>query len=155
MNFTGYSWSQSLIEYLELPHTWIAVIVPMAISLGVLLRSADQLDRFATLQLLWWLSLPLMYATAHWRQDGETLSLYIVAWFSMACVFLAWRRMPVTPALGYALSFFSLFWVDLAHAFTRALKGDFPLDSFYYGVGGAGVFDGLVIFPLLTAAAIH
>lgn len=148
------SWQGAFLDFLSMPHAWIAVIGPMSVSLVLWLRAYRTLDRYVELRMVWWLSLPLMYATAHWRETEQALSLHILAWFSMACVYLAWRRKPVTPGLAYSLTFFSLFWVDLAHAMAHALRTHAPLNTFYQGIGGAGWYDGLFLFPPLAAAAI-
>ncbi len=148
------SWSAALVDFLTMPHAWIAVIGPMCVSLVLWFRAYRKLDQYIELRLVWWLSLPLMYATAHWRETEHAVSLHILAWFSMACVYFAWRRKPVTPALAYSLTFFSLFWVDLAHALALALRSNASLSTFYQGVGGAGWYDGLFLFPPLAAAAI-
>lgn len=147
-------WWDALLDFLAMPHAWIAVLGPMSISMVLWLRTYRTLDQYVALRMVWWLSLPLMYVTAHWRESDQIVSLHILAWFSMACVVFAWRRMPVTPGLAYALTFFSLFWVDLAHALSLALRTNAPVSTFYHGIGGAGWYDGLFIFPLLAAAAI-
>lgn len=149
------SWAGAFIDFLVMPHAWIAVLGPMLVSSWLLLKVYRTLDQYLALRMVWWLSLPLMYATAHWRENDAGVSLHILAWFSMACVYFAWRRKPVTPALAYALTFFSLFWVDLAHALSYALRTNAPLTTFYHGVGGAGWYDGLFVFPPLAAATIY
>lgn len=148
-------WTRALLDFLSMPHAWIAVIGPMFVSLWLLLRAYRTLEHYVALRMVWWVSLPLMYATARWQESEHGLSLHILAWFSMACVYFVWRRKPVTPALAYALTFFSLFWVDLAHALAYSLRTGAPVSTFYHGVGGAAWYDGLFIFPSLAAAAIY
>jgi hypothetical protein len=72
--------------------------------------------------------------------------------FSIACALLLFMRIYVPPALAFALTFLSLWWVDMTHAFCRALECDIPIELFYHGVGGAGMGDALVLVPLMTAA---
>jgi len=60
----------------------------------------------------------------------------------------------VHPALdGIRLTFLSLCLVDLTAAFRHAIDWNLPLETFYYGVGGAGILDALFVVPLFTAAA--
>jgi hypothetical protein len=146
---------QALLGYTTLPHAWIAVLGPMVVSLVLLAKERRAARDYAIVRLVWWLSLPVMYATARWRIEGGVAMLHILALFSMVCLYLVWRRIPVSPGLAYGLTFFSLFWVDLARAFEYALTSGTSLATFYYGVGGAGFHDGLFVFPLLTAAAVR
>ncbi len=58
------------------------------------------------------------------------------------------------PELAFALTFLSLWWVDVTRALGRAIESGAPIEQFYVGVGGAGAGDGLLVVPLLTAAAV-
>jgi hypothetical protein len=104
------------------------------------------------LQLLWILALPISYFTARWVVTSEFEQLYIYSAFSVACALLLFKRVYVPPALAFALTFLSLWWVDVTQAFCRALECDMPIEVFYHGVGGAGLRDALVLVPLMTAA---
>ena len=57
-------------------------------------------------------------------------------------------------ALAFALTFLSLWWVDVTHALCRALECGMPLDQFYLGVGGGGARDALLLVPAMTAAMV-
>jgi len=63
-------------------------------------------------------------------------------------------RVYISPALAYALTFLSLWWVDITHALCQAVLCQWDLDRFYVGVGGAGIFDTLFVVPLLTAGFV-
>lgn len=133
---------------------WIAVALPTLLSAVLLYNARRRLGQYPALIRLWWISLPLMYFTSYWREADDVLSLQIVVLFSMGALCLVWRRHPVAPGLAYALTFVSLLIVDVARAVQYALDEGYPLSVFLRGVGGAGMYDGLFIFPLLTAVCV-
>jgi hypothetical protein len=143
-----------LVYWLHLPETRLAVILPGLASLAILgfyVRRGQISDR---LQLLWMLALAISFYCARW-QDGIGMgALYIYSAFSVTCLLLLFMRVYVSPALAFALTFLSLWWVDVTHALCRALECDVPLDQFYLGIGGAGARDALLLVPLLTAAMV-
>jgi hypothetical protein len=141
-----------LVRYLHLPETRAAVILPGLASLAVVNFYARAGRISLRLQLLWILALPISYFTARWVVTSEVEQLYIFSAFSVACALLLFMRIYVPPALAFALTFLSLWWVDVTQAFCRALECDAPIELFYHGVGGAGVGDALVLVPLMTGA---
>jgi hypothetical protein len=145
---------RSLVQYLVAPETRLAVLIPGVISLAILGFYARQRKVSHRLQLVWVLTLGMSFYFARWEITEELQRLYIYSAFSVACVLLLFKRIYVAPALAYALTFLALWWVDVVHALCRALECGADLDQFYRGVGGAGVVDGLVVVPLLTAAAV-
>jgi hypothetical protein len=138
-----------LWQYLLRPNTWVAVLIP-GIASTVILARADRISM--RLRLLWMVSLPLTVACMRWNHVGDLHQLCIFSIFSVACLLVLFRRMYISPALIYALTFMSLSAVDLGAAFMHALEYDLPLSTFYYGVGGAGIHDALLIVPAVTAA---
>jgi uncharacterized membrane protein len=134
--------------------TFIAVVFPLLVSVALLYQVRYRLREFSLLIGVWCVSLPLMYFTSFWREVDGVLSLQIIVIFSIAALILVWRRAPVAPGIAYALSFLSLLPIDVIRAAQYALDGGYPLVEFLRGVGGAGIFDGLFIFPLLTALTV-
>ena len=63
------------------------------------------------------------------------------------------KRVYIPPLMAYALTFLSLCFVDFTAAFRHAIEWNLPLETFYYGVGGAGILDALFVVPLFTPAA--
>jgi len=141
----------TLLSYLSAPETQIAVLVPGAFSLAALVHYMRRRRISLRLQAVWWLALPITYLCATWVITTEQQSLYIYSAFSVACALLLFGRVYVPAALAFALTFVALLCVDLAHAFTRALISGASLDTFYWGVGGAGARDSLLVMPVLTA----
>lgn len=145
---------RALVHYLHQPETRFAVVIPGLLSLGILgfyARSGRVSDR---LLILWLLALPISYCCARWEEEAGMATLYIYSAFSVACALLVFKRFYLSPALAFALTFLSLFWVDVAQAFWRALEHDIPLEQFYIGIGGAGLRDALFVVPLLTGATV-
>jgi len=144
----------ALASYVRARETQVAVLLPGAISLAVLAVYAYGRRISLRLQAIWWVALPISYLCATWVITEQTQSLYIYSAFSVACAFLIFSRVCVPPALAFALTFVSLFVVDMLHALTRAFMTGGSLETFYWGVGGAGMRDSLFIMPLLTALMI-
>lgn len=145
----------AFVDYLSRPETGLAVFLPGALSLCILLAYLRAGRLSNRLQLLWLLLLPIGYLCARWEHTSQgEVQLYIYSAFSVACVILLFKRIYVPPALAYALTFLSLWCVDITHALCRALDFGGPLSDFYYGVGGAGWRDALFLLPLGTAAAV-
>lgn len=145
---------RTFVNYLLRPETGLAVLLPGIVSLtivGFYARAGRVSDR---LQLVWMLLLPIAYYCARWDMTPQGDQLYTYSAFSVACLLLLFKRIYVPPALAYALTFLSLWWVDVTHALCRMLECDLPLSQFYVGVGGAGLKDALFLLPLMTAAAV-
>jgi hypothetical protein len=143
-----------LLDYLHLPETRAAVLLPGLASLAILAFYARSGRISHQLQLLWILALPISYFSARWIETPDYVQLHVYSAFSMVCALLLFKRVIVPPALAFALTFLSLWWVDVTRALCRALECGAPLEQFYVGVGGAGMHDGLLIVPLLTAASV-
>jgi Protein of unknown function (DUF1614) len=133
---------------------WLAVVLPLVVSLALLYQARHRLREYSKLIALWFVSIPVMYFTSYWREVEGVLCLQIVVIFSIGALCMTWRRMPVAPGIAYALTFFSLVLIDLIRATEFALERGHPLPEFLHGIGGAGLFDGLFVFPLLTAVTI-
>ncbi len=138
-------------QYLSARETQVAVLLPGLFSIATLGYYASTRRISARLQALWWLALPISYLCATWVVTSEQQSLYIYSAFSVACALLLYRRVCVPAALAFALTFVALLCVDLAHALTRAIVTGSSLKTFYWGVGGAGARDSLLVMPALTA----
>ena len=145
---------QTLAGYLSCPETRVAVLFPGVVSICILAFYARAGKLSRRLQLLWLLALAISFYSARWELTSESHQLYIYSAFSVACIVLLFKRVYVAPALAYALTFLSLWMVDVSYALSRTLECGAPLSHFYVGVGGAGFRDALFLLPLLTAAAV-
>ena len=145
---------QTLADYLSCPETRVAVLLPGVFSFGILALYARAGKLSRRLQLLWLLALAISFYSARWELTSEAHQLYIYSAFSVACIVLLFKRVYVAPALAYALTFLSLWTVDVGYALSKTLECGAPLWTFYVGVGGAGFRDALFLLPLMTAAAV-
>jgi hypothetical protein len=143
-----------LVDYLRLPETRAAVVLPGLASLAILAFYARSGRISERLQLLWILALPISYYCARWVVTPAYEQLYVYSAFSVVCALLLFKRIFVPPALTFALTFLSLWWVDVTRALCWALECGAPIEQFYVGVGGAGARDALVLVPLLTAGSV-
>ena len=144
----------ALLKYLGSPAVLLSVLLPGLISVAIYWshRRAGRVS--ARLQVLWVVALVVTFYFAHWEQSEDVQRLYIYSGFSVACLVLLFFRVYISPALAYALTFLSLWWVDITHALCQAVLCQWDLDRFYVGVGGAGIFDTLFVVPLLTAGFV-
>jgi hypothetical protein len=143
----------TLVDYFSRPEICWAVLLPGIVSLAIVsfyVRRGLLSDR---MQLVWVLVLPVSFYCARWEATSDVQQLFIYSGFSVACLVLAFHRVYVSPVLAYALTFLSLWWVDMTQALCHAIECDVPLDGFYVGVGGGGIYDSLFLMPLVTAAA--
>jgi hypothetical protein len=145
---------RTFVNYLLRPETSLAVLVPGLISLVIVVSYARAGKISSRMQLLWVLAVGVSFYCARWELTAEVESLYIYSAFSVACVVLLFNRISVPAPLAYALTFLSLWWVDVTHALCRAIECGVPLYQFYVGVGGAGWRDALFLLPLITAAMV-
>ena len=145
--------TSAFANYLLSTSAWTAVFIPGTLSLTVvaLYARAGRLSR--RLQLLWLFSLPITLVCMRWEYTDDMHQLYIYSAFSVGCMMILFKRMYIPPLMAYALTFLSLCLVDLTAAFRHAIEWNLPLETFYYGVGGAGILDALFVVPLFTAAA--
>lgn len=138
-----------------IPPGVVSIVVPLVLSvlaMAGLVKACGPVDRL--LLLAWLLSLPAMYFASFWRETDGVLMLQILPIFSIAAMVMVWRKVDVPASLAYALSFFSLFAIDLVRAIEFANEHGIPLRGFMQGVGGAGITDGLFVFPALTAGFV-
>ena len=145
---------QAFVDYLSRPETSVAVLLPGVLSVAILAYYARAGKVSRRLQLLWVLTLGVTYYCARWELTSDSVQLYLFSAFSVACLLLLFRRVYVPPALAYALTFLSLWLVDMACALLRTPESGVSLSDFYVGVGAAGMRDALFLLPLLTAAAV-
>jgi hypothetical protein len=144
----------ALLKYLSSPGIRLSVLLPGLLSVAIywIYRRAGKVSY--RLQALWFVALAVTFFFARWEQSEEVQRLYIYSGFSIACLVMLYFRVYISPALAYALTFLSLWWVDITHALCQAVLCNWDLDRFYVGVGGAGMMDTLFVVPLLTAVSI-
>lgn len=144
----------ALSQWVEMPHFEVAVAWPLALWSVVLLVEAIRGQYPPNLCKYWLAGVGLTFVTSRWEQTADSISLHLVCCFIFICLFLVYRRRAVPPLLAGSLVFFDLLMNDVALASLRVWSGQFDTVNFLAGVGGAGIKDGLVVFPLMTTAIL-
>ena len=124
-------------------------LLPALISLGfVAARLAS--SRLGKGEQLWLCVSALALSAALARVDitPDAISLHFVPGAAVGLLYLVWRGSYVPPCLAFALTYASMLPVDVCLA--KLATGPYFNPE---GIGGAGWFDGLLIFPALTALA--
>lgn len=128
----------------------VGCVLPALISLSLVAarQARPRLGRGAQL----WLcvsSLALSAALARVDVTPDAVSLHLPPGATVALCYLVWRGHYIPPCLAFALTYASMLPVDVGLA-KLATGPHFNPE----GIGGGGWFDGLLIFPALTALAI-
>jgi hypothetical protein len=143
----------ALLAYLQMPAAQVAVLLPGAMAIACV-RTTPARERQQAFQLLV-LSTVFSLLTARWSVTADTRELFILPWSFLGVALLLWSGVAISASTAYWLTFFSLWTTDMAKAMELVPAGEASWQMFYYGVGGAGLQDGLVIFPLLSALLVH
>ncbi len=126
---------------------WGSVVLPVLVCTVVLgLRPVWALDR--TFWLLVVVSACVTFLTGYWRISSEEVSLHLLPVFLLVTAFMGLRQCVMSPGQAYVGGFVSLVVADVAQALFRASQG---ADLSLVYVGGAGLQDGLFVFPVLGA----
>ena len=146
--------SQTFWTYLSSPSTRVAVLGPGSVSLAIVLFYSYRGRISPSLQLIWVVTVLISFYCSRWDESGDMRRLYIFSAFSVASLLLLFKRLYISPLLTYALTFLSLWSVDMMHALCRSLELDNSIEGFYSGIGGAGATDALSLVPLITAMMV-
>lgn len=128
---------------------WCSVLLPLLVCARGAYRHAScfKSTRFWALTSVCWLA---SVGTGEWRIDAESASLHMLPVFFISLAFLAYWKRLFEPLVAYAGCFITLFLADVTHAVWAFSTPGADL-SYLKGVGGAGLQDGLFMFPLLSA----
>lgn len=139
--------SWSVVGYLEGPGFYGGAI-PFVVSIFLFcmaIRKGKTAGRiFLWCVLVGWLLCVLIgFDVDHWSAIGlHIFPVQMVIWPTMAFLF----RSPLLVLLAYPLSFTSLLPVDV---WCAGIEGHWQT-GYWMGVGGAGLQDGLFLYPLLS-----
>ena len=128
----------------------VGCLLPALISLAFVVARLTR-SRLGKGDQLWLCVFSLAISAAFARVDvtPDAISLHFPPGATVALCYLVWRGYYIPPCLAFALTYASMLPVDFWLA-RRAIGPDFDPG----GIGGAGWFDGLLVFPALTAFAI-
>lgn len=128
---------------------WSSVVIPLVVCLGAVYRHADRLKSVRFWALVG-VCCVASIVTGEWRIDSESASLHLLPVFFVSLAFLAHWKQIFEPLVAYLGCFFSLLLADVVHAVWAFSEPGQGL-NYLAGVGGAGLQDGLFMFPLLSA----
>lgn len=96
------------------------------------------------------LSIAITALLSRWHVDSERVALYLVPGATSVLMLLLWRGHRISPAYAFVITYLSTLPVDilLATQYVGSLEAALP------GIGGAGLRDGLVMIPTLTALGV-
>lgn len=128
----------------------VGALLPALISFGLVVarRTRCRLgigDQFCLGVLSILLTVVLTRATI----TADEISLHMLPGATVLVCFLVWRGYYISPSLAFALTYASSLPVDVCLA--QLAAG--PQFNFEF-IGGAGLHDGLLVFPALTALAV-
>lgn len=131
---------------------WGSVVLPWLVVGYALLRFSSELFRGPLLMVIGW-SLLGSIVSGYWAETSEALSLHLLPVFFVAMAILLYRGLAVHPLLGFCGCYLSLFGADFVHAVWRLHATSHSI-AYLGGIGGAGLADGLFVFPTCTAMLI-
>lgn len=141
----------NLITYLTSSYALVAVTLPLSFTIGWLTSEALKNPPKAKYIWIWMLSVIFSYMLSTWKITPETISLHIMDVFLIYLIFHLKCKEHMTAHAAFSLSFLGLLTVDVTRALELISSGLVGPSTWYYGIGGAGIYDGLIIFPLLAA----
>ena len=128
----------------------VGCLLPALLSLGVV-AARQARSRLGKGGQLWLCVVSLILSAALARVDvtPDAISLHFLPGATVVLCYLVWRGHYIPPCMAFALTYASMLPVDVLLA-KLATGPHFNPE----GIGGAGWFDGLLVFPALTALTI-
>lgn len=142
---------ETFLYYLSLEHVLPTIIIPFGFVAYWLSR--EQTDRNV---LFHWVPCTIMtYIYSWWVITPDVIQLHMIDIFFFYLAIYLYAGYKISPLSAYALSYLSIVIPDIMRASELIRMGYADVNTFYFGVGGAGLGDGLVIVPILSAALVH
>lgn len=145
----------NILQYLTYPYAMFSVTLPWVFVVYWYISEGRKNPPSVT--VLWhWIGLTVFtYFMTSWKITDDNVSLHMLDGFFFYLVLYLWLGFKITPGAAYTLSFIQMWAVDMSKAYELIDVGLSLPETYYYGVGGAGAFDGLCIFPLVSAMMVH
>jgi len=103
----------------------------------------------------WMLCVLGSYYMSFWTVTDDFRALTGVnVFFIYLCIYL-YLGNKITPSTAYALTFLDMWIVDFKRASELIVMGENTFSNFFEGIGGAGIFDALCIYPFLAAILVR
>lgn len=142
--------------WFNLPHAWIAVLCPAALSVSWLLVAARR-GRFGkSAGLAFVAGTALAVALSWWTDEPGSIGLHVFPAVIVLLPVLMLFRVPVTVTTAFAMTWGSVFVVDVVQSVVRYLSGVETV-SFWWmmrGIGGAEWLDALVLYPVFAVLVV-
>lgn len=135
-----------LYLYLSSPATWLSVLMPALICIWALTTSPLNRQQWKTFLVCTALS----FVSARWELKAEVEQLFLIPVMLVWLMVLLYRGDAWHGRQAFAVVFLSLWLVDMSKAALLHASGQLSGPAFYWGVGGAGIKDGLALFPSLA-----
>lgn len=140
----------NLLAYLSMQHILYSVTIPLIFSIMWYIGSRKNLPSIEVCYAWMWCVFG-SFVMARWIVTEDTRSLTGVNVFFIYLAFYLHLKQRITASAAYVLSFLELLTVDMAKASQLIPEEG---SYFYVGIGGAGMFDALCIYPLLAAGLV-
>lgn len=142
-------------SYLQLPHAWIAVLVPAVVAAAVLWTSRALWISFCTVMAVL-AGTALTWLTARWTETPDHLGLHLQP-AAFLLLLIVWRQRvtkaaDLRQAASWACCMASLTWLSLLLVDVSACVVH-PVCQ-VTSVGGAGAFDMLVLGPVIAFSGV-
>jgi uncharacterized membrane protein len=128
----------------------VGAVLPALIAIGLVVarQARSGLGRADQFWLLVY-SLALTAVLARVSVTPDAISLHLVPGATLLVCYLVWCGYYISPGFAFAVTYATCLPVDLLVA-RLALGSAFNTEH----IGGAGWYDGLLVFPALTALAV-
>jgi hypothetical protein len=144
----------NIFEYLSLPNIIYSVTVPWLFSIYWYATECRQQPPPTQLIWHWMLCAIGTYFLSRWIVTEETRSLTGVNVFFIYLTFYLYVGQKMTASTAFVLTFLDMWIVDVCRALELIFIGEHTTSTFFIGIGGAGMFDALCIYPLFAAALV-
>ena len=143
-----------LKQYLLSGYALVAVVLPWLLTITWYFAEGRKHPPRPRVIVWWMLTVAISYWCAQWTFTEDTVSLHIIDTFIFYMLVALYARERITPGCAFALSFLGLWIVDMVHA-AELIPVMWGWNTFYLGVGGAGLRDGLIVFPTLAGLLVY
>lgn len=142
-----------ILDYLSQPSILFSVTVPWIVVIYWYFTDGTRDPPPTKLLWAWMVCAVFTYLNARWEVTADTRSLYAMPTSLIFIIVWIWCRERMTALTAYSLVFVELWTVDLAKAL-ELVPSEHTYETFYWGIGGAGMMDALCIMPLVGAAYV-
>lgn len=140
--------------YLRKPSTLTAVVGPWIVVIYWMWKEAFRSKVPAKLLWTWMLCVIGSYFLSEWQVTDDLRELHIINVFFIFEAFYLYFENELSVGTAFSLAFLADWLVDMTRAAELIRMGVETTNTYYFGVGGAGMFDGLYIFSMVAALLV-